>query len=115
MKSRISIRGLVKELLENENLIVSYDELNDGGFDLSVRFDEEALNTFEEINKINKDSYDKGIGEYVRTSGESIPITCPYCCSIDVQYMYGTALLSTERNEVSRHYICKNCHKEFDV
>ena len=117
MKSRISIRGLVKELLENESLIVSYSELNDGGFDLSVRFDEEAFNTLEEINKINKDSYDKGVGEYVRkvSAREPISITCPYCGSIDVQYMYGTASLNTKGNQVSRHYICKDCHKEFDV
>lgn len=42
---RIDIRPLVKELLENENLIVNYNELNDGGFDLSVRINEEAVNT----------------------------------------------------------------------
>ena len=42
---RIDIRGLVKELLENKNLIVNYNELNDGGFDLSVRINEEAVNS----------------------------------------------------------------------
>ena len=40
----INVRPLVKELLENENLIVSYVELNNGGFDLSVRIDEDKLN-----------------------------------------------------------------------
>lgn len=105
---RINIRNLVKELLEDQNLIVSYNELNDGGFDLSVRINEEEM---------NKVSYDKGIGEYVRkvSTGESIPIKCPYCGSTNVQYMYGTASLSTEGNQISRHYICKDCHKEFDI
>lgn len=44
MRMTTNARPFVKELLENENLIVSYVELNDGGFDLSVRIDEDNLN-----------------------------------------------------------------------
>lgn len=40
----INVRPLVKELLENKDLIVSYVELDNGGFDLSVRIDEEEAN-----------------------------------------------------------------------
>lgn len=46
MKMEINIRNLVKELLENEYLKVSYNEL-ENGFDLSVRINEEKLNTTE--------------------------------------------------------------------
>lgn len=42
-------------------------------------------------------------------------VTCPYCGSNNVQYMYGTALLTTNKNQFSCHYLCKDCHKEFDV
>lgn len=45
---RINVRDLVKELLENENLKVNYNELNDGGFDLSVRINEEVVNMAEQ-------------------------------------------------------------------
>lgn len=48
-KEKISIRSLVKELLENENLIVCYNELYDGSFNLSVIIREEALTKSEEI------------------------------------------------------------------
>lgn len=41
---KITIRDMVKELLENEYLLVEYRELPNGGFDLSVRIDEEKLN-----------------------------------------------------------------------
>ena len=50
--SNKNVRLLVKELLENEYLIVNYNESNDGGFDLSVRINEEKFNTLEKINKI---------------------------------------------------------------
>lgn len=33
----IRIRDLVKQLLDNEYLIVNYNECDSGGFDLSVR------------------------------------------------------------------------------
>ena len=42
MKMEINARPLLKELLENEYLIVSYVELGNG-FDLSVRVDEEKV------------------------------------------------------------------------
>ena len=61
---RISIRHLVKELLENDYLIVNYNELKDGGFDLSVRIDEEELNKGildepEKTNGITKECLEK--------------------------------------------------------
>lgn len=40
----IRIRDLVKQLLDNEYLIVNYNENIDGGFDLSVRIDTQRLN-----------------------------------------------------------------------
>lgn len=94
---RIDIRGLVKELLENKNLIVNYNELNDGGFDLSVRINEEAVNSMSELTPER--------------------LACPYCGSNNVQCMYGITALSTNGNinKITRHYLCNDCHKEFDV
>lgn len=92
---RIDVRGLVKELLENKNLIVNYNELNDGGFDLSVRINEEEVNSMSELTPEG--------------------LTCPYCGSTNVQYMYGITTLLTNGNQVTRHCLCKDCHKEFDV
>ena len=98
MKMSINVRPLVKELLENKYLIVNYNELNDGGFDLSVRINEEELNSLEE---------------------EKTNSTCPYCGSTNAHYMYGTAYMygTTSKNgsKFSCHYICKDCLKEFDV
>lgn len=92
MKMSINVRSLVKELLENKNLIVNYNELCDGGFDLSVRINEEELNSLEE---------------------EKTNSTCPYCGSNNVQSMYGTTYLDGINQRI--HYICEDCHKEFDV
>jgi len=44
-----------------------------------------------------------------------LSITCPYCNSKNIQYMYGTTLMSTNENQLSCHYICNDCQKEFDV
>ena len=44
----IKIRGLVKELLKNDYLLVKYEELENGGFDLIVRIDKNALEEIEE-------------------------------------------------------------------
>ena len=51
------------------------------------------------------------------TDSNTNPIlsTCPYCGSNNIQYMYGTAAMLTNKNQLSCHYICKDCHKEFDV
>lgn len=107
----IDIRTLVKELLEDENLIVSYNELNDGGFDLSVRINEEVLNRVEE--KIDV-SYDKGVVDYLKkASGKYIPTHCPHCGSKNVQSMYGT--INLDGSGQLTHYICKDCQKEFEV
>lgn len=89
---RINIRGLVKELLEDEKLIVNYNELSNGGFDLSVRINEEAVNSMLK---------------------EKITITCPDCGSINVQHMYTNAALNGKT--ISTHYICNDCQKEFNV
>lgn len=95
---KINVRGLVKELLENENLIVNYNELNNGGFDLSVRINEEAVNRAE-----------------IKTESTINPITtCPHCGSKNVQFMWGTALMTTNKSELSHHYLCRNCLEEFD-
>lgn len=67
---RITIRELVKELLENDYLIVGYIELQDGGFDLSVRINEEKLNTSEKIDKI---------------LNEPVELTCPKCGSKNIK------------------------------
>lgn len=48
-------------------------------------------------------------------TGEIKTIQCPYCGSKNVQYMYGTTTLLTNKNQFSCHYICNECHKEFDV
>ena len=43
----VRIRELVKELLNNKHINVTYIEYNEDGFDLSVRVDKEKLNTCE--------------------------------------------------------------------
>ena len=89
---RINVRNLVKELLENKNLIVNYNELNDGGFDLSVRINEElAGETWYELKKVD----------------------CPHCASTNVKVLYGT--INTDNSHYTKHYICEDCHKEFNV
>ena len=99
---RIDVRPLVKELLENENLIVNYNELNNGGFDLSVRINEEEKACCEP---------EKG-----KQNWEQEIVICPHCGSNNIQYMYGTALVYTgNKNQFTCHYLCKDCHKEFDV
>ena len=95
---KINIRELVKDLLENENLIVSYNELQDGGFDLSVRINEEKLNTSEKIDEI---------------LDESTKIPCPRCGSKNIQSMYGTINIDGSGNLT--HYICNNCREEFEI
>lgn len=40
MKKYLKIRKIVKELLDFDDLIISYVELPDNGFDLSVRFED---------------------------------------------------------------------------
>lgn len=108
---RISIRTLVKELLENENLIVNYDERDDGGFYLSVRINEEALNT-SDLSEIKKDKHTV----YVPVE-KSVEIVCPHCGSKNTKEMYGTATLPNDGKAqiLTVHYICNDCMKEFDV
>lgn len=108
---RINIRSLVKELLENENLIVNYNELNDGGFDLSVRINEE-LSTSGYVNTDN----DAELPSYKTSTNithNNNDIFCPNCGGSDVVVMYGKATL--DGKPTATHYICNKCHKEFDV
>lgn len=42
-----------------------------------------------------------------------IKATCPSCCSQNVKEMYGTINLDGSNNRT--HYMCLDCHKEFDV
>ena len=104
---RIEVRPLVKELLENKNLIVNYNELNNGGFDLSVRINEEELNTVE----VKTDST-----VYVPSKDLS-KRPCPHCGSKNTTEMYGTTTLpSNGKAQISTvHYICQDCMAEFDV
>lgn len=39
---------------------------------------------------------------------------CPYCGSYNIQSMYGTIILDGKTTKTT-HYMCKDCHKEFDV
>ena len=48
MTANISVRELVRYLLQDKFLIVAYTEFPDGGFDLSVRIDEEELKRIKE-------------------------------------------------------------------
>lgn len=99
----INIRELVKKLLEDETLIVSYNELKNG-FDLSVRIDEEKLNTSEKIDKI---------------LNEPVELTCPKCGSKNIQSIYGTIKLDglgkLDSSGHLIHYICNNCQEEFEI
>ena len=87
----------------------------------------EAINkTLEKLTKVLESEkevvsvcYDKGIGDYLKKiSGEYNSTTCPYCGSTNVQYMYGTITPFNYTNNLqtmSSHYMCLDCHKEFDV
>ena len=107
---RINIRSLVKELLEDKSLIVNYIELQDGGFDLSVRIDElnAKLKTSEEIDNFIDEPTHIPTAEC-----PNIHYVCPYCYSKNIQSMYGTIKLDGSGD--STHYICEDCHKEFDI
>ena len=104
---KIDIRSLVKELLENECLIVSYNELKNG-FDLSVRIDEEKLNTAEKIDNFMDELPHIDTAEY-----PNIQYVCPHCYSKNIHCMYGTINLDGSNHRT--HYICEDCHTEFDV
>lgn len=108
MKTRITIRSLVKELLENGNLIVNYNELNDGGFDLSVRINKEAVNT------LAKEKTDSTV--YVPVENLS-KRPCPHCGSRNTKDLYGTATLPANGKAqiLTAHFICQDCMTEFDV
>lgn len=97
----INIRPVVKELLENKNLIVSYNELNDGSFDLSVRINEAMLNRAE--RKIDS----------VTDSIFNPKVSCPHCGSKNVQSMYGT--INIDGSGQVSHYICNDCQEEFEI
>ena len=46
------------------------------------------------------------------------PVTytiCPYCKGHHTEQLYGTAILSTEKNDFCSHYRCLDCGKEFDM
>lgn len=121
MKGRITIRSLVKELLENENLIVNYIELNNGGFDLSVRIDEEAVNTATKMNKI----LDEQLAKLKKKTDSTVYVPvenmskkrCPHCGSKNTKELYGTATLPTNGKAqiLTAHFICQDCMTEFDV
>lgn len=97
-------------IIDNDLLKNEIKALND-----YVNRDEYNLNVVEvmvnEIQDIVKGL--KPLGEIAESSTEPIA-TCPYCGSNNVQRMYETVLL-TDRKQYSSHYICKDCHKEFDV
>lgn len=94
---RISIRSLVKELLEKDYLIVDYIELQDGGFDLSVRINEEELNKGildepAKTNGITKENVENlcistptnscegcPIYEYIKTGKSVVNDACSFC------------------------------------
>lgn len=40
-------------------------------------------------------------------------ITCPHCVSTNVKALYGMSTI--DGKTISTHYICKDCHKEFNV
>lgn len=107
----INIRSVVKELLENEYLIVSYNELKNG-FDLSVRIDEEKLNT--KLNTSEKiDNFMDELPHIDTAECPNMHYVCPHCYSKNIQAMYGTIKL--DGSNQSTHYICEDCHKEFDI
>ena len=120
---RINVRPLVKELLENENLIVSYSENENGEFDLSVRIDEKALNS---ISKEIGTMLDKPLVKPKEEKPDPIiyvPVTdlseqpCPHCGSKNTKELYGTAALPADGKAqiLTAHFICQDCMTEFDV
>lgn len=98
-------------IVKNDLLKNEIKALND-----YVNRDEYNLNVVEVmVNEIQ--DIVKGLKPCEKTEPTIGPIitTCPYCGSKNVQYMYGTATLTTNKNQMSCHYICEDCHKEFDV
>ena len=48
-----------------------------------------------------------------QTNENSTKMLCPHCYSSNIQSMYKTINLDGSNNRA--HYICKDCHKEFEV
>lgn len=64
-------------------------------------------------NPLN-DKEPQGVSSHINSDIKPSTI-CLYCGSTNVQYMYGTALATPTKNQFTCHYICEDCHKEFDV
>ena len=53
-----------------------------------------------------------------KQSTAELKTMCPHCGSLNTQYMYGTATVydyTKGGQSLTSHFLCKDCHKEFDV
>lgn len=89
-----------------------------------TRYEEEYYNDIHRIanalEKIAKSlektdvSYDKGVEDYLKkVSGEYNSVICPRCYSTNVKTLY--VISKSDGSNTFNHYICEDCHKEFDV
>ena len=79
-----------------------------------VNRDEYNLNVVE-VMLIELQDMVKGLKPCEKTDN---PVICPKCYSNNVQCMYGTTTVYNYTNNLqtmSSHYMCLDCHKEFDV
>ena len=58
-------------------------------------------------------NYIKGLRPCEKVSGKYNSVICPKCYSANVKALYGTINLDGSGN--LHHYICEDCHKEFEV
>ena len=82
------------------------------GKEFSYTEGEEVRRPATEEEKVEKEAVITGT---IRTSSEpqAYPI-CPHCNGHHTEQLYGTATLSSERNDFCLHYKCLDCNKEFD-
>ena len=73
-----------------------------------VRIDEEKLNTSKKIDNFMDEPTHIPTAEY-----PNIHYVCPHCYSKNIQSMYGT--INLDGSGDSTHYICEDCHKEFEI
>lgn len=69
------------------------------------------------IEKVKKEEMIKNfVDEPIHTltiENPNIQYVCPYCHSKNIKSIYGT--INVDGSNHRTHYICGDCHKEFDV
>lgn len=99
MGCKMSKSFVNSELLKSEIRALNYYVSRSGEFNIDV-----AITMIDAIKEIAE-------GLKPCELKEDKSVTCPNCYSHNVEMMFGTTTFDGH----TMHYICEDCHKEFDV